>query len=84
MVLVTGATGLVGAHLLLHLIESASTDNTKIRATYRDIKNIQKTKSLFESHRKSSLFDTIDWIQADIIDVPSLEKAFVEIEYVYH
>ena len=84
MVLVTGATGLVGAHLLLHLIESASTDNTKIRATYRDIKNIQKTKSLFESHRKSSQFDTIEWIQADIIDVPSLEKAFVEIEYVYH
>ena len=84
MVLVTGGTGLVGAHLLLHLIESASTDNTKIRATYRELKNIQKTKLLFENYHKLPLFDAIEWVQADIIDVPSLEKAFMEIDYVYH
>ncbi|WP_369766063.1 NAD-dependent epimerase/dehydratase family protein [Flavobacterium sp. WC2429] len=84
MVLVTGGTGLVGAHLLLHLIESGSTDNKKIRATYRELKSIQKTKSLFESYNKAPLFDAIEWIKADIIDVPSLEEAFQEIEYVYH
>lgn len=84
MVLVTGGTGLVGAHLLLHLIESGSADKKKIRATYRDLKSIQKTKSLFDSYNKVALFDAIEWVKADIIDVPSLEKAFLEIEYVYH
>tara|TARA_R110000868_G_scaffold1877_3_gene14889 strand:- start:2990 stop:3994 length:1005 start_codon:yes stop_codon:yes gene_type:complete len=84
MVLVTGGTGLVGAHLLLHLIESESADNKKIRATYRDLKSIQKTKSLFKNYNKAPLFNTIEWIKADIIDVPSLEEAFLEIEYVYH
>jgi nucleoside-diphosphate-sugar epimerase len=30
------------------------------------------------------LFDTIEWIEADIVNIPSLELAFQGIEYVYH
>ena len=44
MVLVTGGTGLVGAHLLLHLMENGKT----VRAIYRNRTTIEKTKSLFE------------------------------------
>ncbi len=80
MILVTGGTGLVGAHLLLHLAESEST----IRAMYRESKSIEKTKSLFQSYQKESFFSRIEWIQADIIDVPSLEIAFKNVDYVYH
>ncbi|MFH6997533.1 NAD-dependent epimerase/dehydratase family protein [Flavobacterium sp. FlaQc-57] len=80
MVLVTGGTGLVGAHLLLHLIENGQT----VRAIYRNQTNIQKTKSVFELYKKADLFDKIDWLEADILDVPSLESAFIDIEYVYH
>jgi nucleoside-diphosphate-sugar epimerase len=80
MVLVTGGTGLVGAHLLLHLIENGES----VRAIYRNIKTIEKTKDLFSLYKKESLFEKIDWIQADIIDVPSLEIAFENVEYVYH
>jgi nucleoside-diphosphate-sugar epimerase len=80
MVLVTGATGLVGAHLLLHL----SQNETTIRAIYRNPKNIEKTKSLFQLYDKSNLFATIEWIQADILDIPTLEIAFQNIDYVYH
>ncbi|SHF92846.1 Nucleoside-diphosphate-sugar epimerase [Flavobacterium fluvii] len=80
MVLVTGGTGLVGAHLLLHLIENGES----VRAIYRNPKSIQKTKSLFSLYKKEALFEKINWIQADIIDVPSLEIAFENIEYVYH
>nr|HRM13306.1 NAD-dependent epimerase [Flavobacterium sp.] len=35
MILVTGGTGLVGAHLLLHLVESRSIGKEKVRAIYR-------------------------------------------------
>jgi dihydroflavonol-4-reductase len=84
MILVTGGTGLVGAHLLLHLIESRSIGSKKVRAIYRHLESIEKTKSLFNLYKKTALFDTIEWIQADIVDVTSLEHAFQGIEYVYH
>jgi dihydroflavonol-4-reductase len=84
MILVTGGTGLVGAHLLLHLIESRSIGSEKVRAIYRNFESIEKTKSLFNLYKKEILFDTIEWIEADIVDVPSLERAFNGIGYVYH
>lgn len=80
MILVTGGTGLVGAHLLLHLTENEA----QVRAIYRDNKGIKKTKSLFQRYQKETLFSKIEWVQADIIDIPSLEIAFQNIDYVYH
>jgi dihydroflavonol-4-reductase len=80
MVLITGATGLVGSHLALHLIENGE----RVRAIYRNSKSLEKTKSLFYLYQKGNLFDKIEWTEADITDVPSLETAFENIEYVYH
>lgn len=80
MVLVTGGTGLVGSHLLLHLIENGES----VRAIYRNLETIQKTKDLFLLYEKEALFEKISWIQADIIDVSSLEMAFENVDYVYH
>jgi dihydroflavonol-4-reductase len=80
MVLVTGGTGLVGAHLLIHLTEKGE----QVRAIYRNLENIQKTKSLFSLYQKESLFESIQWIQADILDIPSLENVFTDITHVYH
>jgi len=80
MVLVTGGTGLVGAHLLLHLIENGE----NVRAIYRNPDAVQKTKSVFELYKKADAFEKIDWVEADILDIPSLEIAFTGIEYVYH
>ncbi|MBZ4037232.1 NAD-dependent epimerase/dehydratase family protein [Flavobacterium sp. 17A] len=80
MVLVTGGTGLVGAHLLLHLIENGE----NVRAIYRSENNIQKTKSVFDFYKKTDLFEKINWLEADILDVPSLENAFIDITHVYH
>jgi nucleoside-diphosphate-sugar epimerase len=70
MILVTGGTGL--EHLLLYLIESESLGVEK----YAKFVNYRKTKSLFELYDKLSLFDAIEWVQGDIIDVPTLEHAF--------
>lgn len=80
MILVTGATGLVGAHLLLKLSE----DDSKIRAIYRNSKQIEKTKVLFDQNAKTHLFSKIEWTKADILDISSLEIAFQNIEFVYH
>ncbi len=80
MVLVTGATGLVGSHLVLHLIEQGQ----EVKALFRNEKGKQSVKSVFEHYQKIDLFDKIIWYQADILDVTSLEPAFQNIEYVYH
>lgn len=80
MVLVTGATGLVGSHLVLHLLEN----NESVRAIYRSLSSIEKTKSLFAVYGKKQLFEKIEWVAADITEVPSLAKAFAGIEHVYH
>ena len=80
MVLITGATGLVGSHLALHLLENSE----RVRATYRTEASIKKTKYLFRLYEKESLFEKIEWVQADITEIPSLEIAFKDVEYVYH
>ena len=80
MILVTGGTGLVGAHLLLKLTENEDS----IRAIYRTATTIEKTKSLFRLYQKETSFVKIDWVHADITDVPSLEIAFQNVDYVYH
>ncbi|WP_300568314.1 NAD-dependent epimerase/dehydratase family protein [Flavobacterium sp.] len=80
MILVTGATGLVGSHLVLHLIEQGQS----VKALFRSDEGKQRVKKVFEHYQKKDLFDKIIWCQADILDVYSLEIAFQDIDYVYH
>lgn len=80
MILVTGGTGLVGSHLLLNLARSGK----KARSLYRTEQSLAKVEKVFSYYGHSALFNTIDWVKGDIIDVPSLEEAFIGIDYVYH
>lgn len=80
MILVTGGTGLVGAHLLLNLVEK----NSKVRAIYRNKKNIKKTEDLFILMNNQHLFSKIEWIESDLNDIPALEEAFTDVTEVYH
>jgi dihydroflavonol-4-reductase len=80
MILVTGATGLVGSHLVLQLIMQ----DQAVKALFRKEKNKKNVLQVFEYYQKTELFGKIDWIQADILDVPSLEIAFENVATVYH
>ena len=80
MILVTGGTGLVGFHLLLQL----SQEKEAIRAIYRSEKKLQHVKNLFQSANQLVAFEKINWVQADILDVPALELAFTDVSLVYH
>ncbi|GEM56545.1 hypothetical protein B0A58_13840 [Flavobacterium branchiophilum NBRC 15030 = ATCC 35035] len=81
MILITGATGLVGGHLLMELLQRTP---QKIRGLYRDSAKIERVKLLFTTHQIIDLFSYIEWFEADVTDVPALEKAFEGITYVYH
>lgn len=80
MILITGATGLVGSHLLLDLLESGRA----VRALYRTEARKQAVRRLFAFYGKEALFADIQWLRADITDIPSLEPAFDGIAHVYH
>lgn len=80
MILVTGATGLVGSHLLVQLLQ----ENEEVKALFRSEKQIEKTKNVFSFHNQLQLFDKINWVKGDITNIPSLEIAFENITHVYH
>lgn len=83
MILVTGGTGLVGAHLLLYLTR----ENKIVRATHRegsDLKRVQKIFSSADPAEGKNLFKKIEWVVAALNDLPALERAFIDVRYVYH
>ncbi len=83
MILVTGGTGLVGSHLLYSLTK----ENDTIKAIYRSEEKLEKVKNVFSFYTDDflALFNKIQWIKADITDVPSLYNVFdVSITHVYH
>ncbi|WP_271765694.1 NAD-dependent epimerase/dehydratase family protein [Aquimarina algiphila] len=83
MILVTGATGLVGTHLLVRLIK----DKQSVRALYRTEAKKEHAKKVFSSYfseEEEHLFETIQWVQTDISDIPTLTEAFEDVTHVYH
>lgn len=68
MILVTGATGLVGAHLLRRLVNSGQ----QVRAIYRT------------AIPSSDISQFVEWVQADILDILAMEEAMRDVEQVYH
>lgn len=82
MILVTGGTGLVGSHLLLELTRN----DHRVRAIYRDPKSLDRVLDLFSLYTEhaDSLMRKIDWMEADLNNLPVLERAFEGIRLVFH
>ena len=82
MILVTGGTGLVGSHLLFQLLKS----NVSIRAIYRQENTLKRVKHVFSyfSDDADALFNQIEWVEADLNNIPQLQDAFKDITHVYH
>ncbi|NHF58669.1 NAD-dependent epimerase/dehydratase family protein [Flavobacteriaceae bacterium TP-CH-4] len=82
MVLVTGGTGLVGSHLLVHLLGNG----ISVRAIHRKGSDLQRVRKVFSYYvgNPTELFQKIDWVEADVNDIPALENAFEGIDRVYH
>lgn len=82
MVLVTGGTGMVGSELLYFL----SKENEPIRAIHRKDSDLESVKKIFALYTANAekLFNKIEWVEADITDIPALTEAFVNVTKVYH
>lgn len=82
MNLVTGATGLLGSHVVLKLLQQGKT----VVAAKQSSSDLTKVKHCFSYYTKDTetLFNKIKWVDLDITDVYSIEEALNGIDHVYH
>lgn len=80
MILITGATGLLGSYLMLELLKS----NDNIVAAYRRKSSIEKSKKIFSYYDREKDFDKIQWLELDILDYESLLENFSSDSVIYH
>ena len=82
MILVTGATGFIGSHLMTFL---AKKDIFPL-AMFRHESNKNNIWKLFESEFSDAKerFEKITWRKADFRNLPSLDLAFEGVTHIYH
>lgn len=82
LILVTGATGMLGSRLVYDLL----TAGKNVRAIYRNknrISQFEKNISLY-AEADNDIFSKIEWVQADVTDYSSMLDALEGVELVYH
>lgn len=82
MVLVTGATGILGRVIVLELLKRGYT----VRATKRPSSNLSEVRASYSYYtvRADELFSQIEWVDADFSDIHSLKEALEGVSSVYH
>lgn len=81
MNLVTGATGIIGSHVVLNLLQNGQ----EVTAGKRRDSDLSKVRELFSYYSAGAdLFAKIKWVDLDIRDQFSIEDALEGISQVYH
>jgi len=83
MILVTGATGLLGSHVLLELVVKG----ISVKAAKRKNSNLDAVKKLFAFYypqQARQLWNLITWVDMDVLDYYSIVEALDNVERVYH
>jgi nucleoside-diphosphate-sugar epimerase len=71
-ILITGGTGFLGAYIIRHLLEKGYS-----------VRAIRRSKKL-PAYIPASVFDKVEWVEGDILDVVSLEDAMDGVDTVIH
>lgn len=82
MILVTGGTGLVGAHMLYTLLKKGE----QVKAIRRDADSSKKTLRTFSYYTENpdELFEKIQWCTGDVTDIVSLIDAAEGVDEIFH
>ncbi len=79
---VTGATGLVGSHLVVRLLK----EGLEVKALRRPQSDLSLIKRVLARSfdDATTAFDKIIWVEGELTDYYSLEMALTEVDFVYH
>ncbi|MCL6524370.1 MAG: NAD-dependent epimerase/dehydratase family protein [Thermoflavifilum sp.] len=69
-ILVTGATGLLGSHLIRHLVAQGLSVKAIYRAQIPDF--------------PEEIQDKVEWVKADLLDLAAMREALQDVHQVYH
>jgi len=83
MIVITGASGMLGAHLIYTLLKSGK-EVKALKRSSTDTSWVLKTISFYEKENAESLFKKIIWKDADITDSIAINDAINEGDVVYH
>lgn len=72
-ILVTGGTGFLGSYIISALVEKGYA-----------VRAIRRSKAPLPSYISSSIWEQVEWVDGDILDVVSLEEAMEGIDTVIH
>jgi dihydroflavonol-4-reductase len=77
---VTGATGLIGSHLVLRLTE----ERMPVTALFRNEKGQSEVFELFQFYGKENLFSQVQWVKGDVEDADDIYDLTEGIDTVFH
>ena len=81
MVFVTGASGLLGSHLLYHLLSTGHA----VYALKRQQSNIEEVRSVFRQYPDGeALWSQVNWVDGDVLQPATLVEYIRKSQAVYH
>lgn len=81
MLVVTGANGFLGAHVVMSLLQKGA----EVKALRRSNSDMSEYHDIARARLKDlSLLEKVQWIEADITDILSLDAAFEGVSHVFH
>ena len=80
MIFVTGATGMLGSHVLLRLAQ----ESKPFRAFKRDSSSLDLCKRIFSYYKAEALFSKINWVEGNVNDISSLEEGMKNCDFLLH
>lgn len=80
MIFVTGATGLVGSHVILKLAQQKKS----FKALKRSSSSLAICRKIFQYYNVEKLFKEINWIDGDLNDISSLENGMKGCDFLVH
>lgn len=80
MIAVSGASGLVGSHVVLELLASGH----HVRAQFRSRAHLDEVRQVFGYYNREADFDRVEWFEVDLLDRDRVAELVEETDALIH